>query len=349
MPSSGPPPKPSYVKSTEMSRASFMRSAFAAGVALVAGGAAASCSSHGGATAQNAQQELRYNLGGPVAAFWPMYVANELGYLNQAGITSPLVVDPTNGVQQLLSGDIQGYGSTTDVIALAATKGAPLVGIAGLPRAPYDLVVNEKIKKFEDLRGQKIGVATHQGGSAAIMRKVLRSAGFADDEYELVLTGAAASKISALQSGAIAAAMFMAPQSVDIVRKDDRIHRLGSTADVISAPMITSWMSDDWASNNQDLVVDWLSAQLKATQWLSDTQNREQASKILSKHTEVDLKACETTYDRFASGGFFNSAMSVDFRGLDEFLNLVAETGVGPFKPAEEYFDMSYLDAARST
>lgn len=275
-----------------------------------------------------------------------MFVANDLGLLKDLNIESPLVVDPTNGMQQLLSGDIQGYGQSTDVMAAATNKGAPLVGIAGLPATPYDLIVSEKIRDFKDLRGQKIGVATIQGASGAIMRRLLRTAGLQDEEYELVLTGAAASKIASLETGAIAAAMFMAPQSTDVVARNTKVHKLADTADVISAPMITSWVNSQWASKNRDLLVTWLSAQHKATQWLSDSKNREEASKILSSNTKVDVKTCETTYDQLASKSLFNSGLSVNFPALDDFLKLVAETGVGPFKPAKEYFDMSYADAA---
>ena len=67
------------------------------------------------------------------AYFWPVWIAEAVGLFAQQGITNEVVLtrSPAGGHQMLASGGADVALSTPETAIIAATKGAPLVLIAG--------------------------------------------------------------------------------------------------------------------------------------------------------------------------------------------------------------------------
>ena len=119
-------------------------------------------------------------------------------------------------LQALLSGEIHFGTLNADSVIAVAEKGAILKVIAGVDNAaPYFLIGGKNYKKVEDLKGARLGVSSLRGGATSILLEYLKTKGlfFPRDFILTVISGGTVSRLTALETGAIAGAVLGFPYS----------------------------------------------------------------------------------------------------------------------------------------
>ncbi len=325
------------------SRRRFLQMASASGLALVAG-----AGNTGAAYAQAAKLPLVYDIGGPVAAFWPLWVASNLGYFDPGNLDVSYVLQPTQGVTMLLSGDVQAFGTSIDLVATAIDKGADIVGICETLHSPSSFVVGKGIKSYADLRGKRLGVTLVNSADAVLLSLALAANGVNKGEYEFVPAGTSAQKLAAISSGAIAGMQLTQPQDFQVVQANPDMSILPDTSGILGAQRYCTWVNKTWAAKNADGVVAFLKGQLQACDWLVDPANKDKALAILIERTKTTPEAAQSTYQMYMDKGLFAAKVLIDTKALSQFLDAAQSSGQGTFRPPAEYFDMSYIEKAKA-
>ncbi|WP_363311264.1 ABC transporter substrate-binding protein [uncultured Devosia sp.] len=129
----------------------------------------------------------------PVGSFEPFFLAQRMGWFEEAGLTVELVEgsSPDQNIARLLSGevDIVGTGSTPVVAAIAA--GVPIKIIFGnqtLEQVPTTGLITRADAPYQsigDLAGQTVGVQGLQGTGAFMIKRALRAAGLPTDAVNI--------------------------------------------------------------------------------------------------------------------------------------------------------------------
>ena len=109
------------------------------------------------------------------------------------------------------------------------TNGNLKVAAGSSNSAPYLLIGAKNIKKIEDLKGQRLGVASLTGGATSILLAYLKSKGLVHPrDFSLsIIAGGTPARLSALETNAIAGAVLGIPFADFAI--DKGFNRLGDT------------------------------------------------------------------------------------------------------------------------
>lgn len=122
----------------------------------------------------------------------PLYVAKSAGIFEKYGLYVDLVVIPGGplGMQTLLSGNTHSANIAAMTPIRTVLAGGDIVMVGGhLNRQMFNLVTRKEIRKPEDLRGKKIGVASLAGTNAVALRLVLKEWKIPIEAMNLLVVG----------------------------------------------------------------------------------------------------------------------------------------------------------------
>jgi NitT/TauT family transport system substrate-binding protein len=333
-------------------RRTFLRR-LGAGTALLAAGpgALAACGESrtaeqsGGSLQAAGKNAVRYGVTAIAAPYWNIFVAEDQGFLEDAGVIYRQVVTrgtvPT--VQQMVGGALEGGGPFIDGAATAIDKGAPVIGVSMMPGTPFSLVVDRRIRSFDDLRGEKLGVTALDTSVDVLLRRMMSAEGIDEDAYTVVQNGAIPQRIASIKSGAIAGGIMAQPADFAFAATG-AARVLAVSVDYVKHATVANFVRKDWAQEHRDTVTSFLRAQAQAWSWLADPVSEKQAVAILAKYTQVPKEAAQETYDLYRRQRIFDQGLTFDADAANTLLRLAEEAGQGPFKDAEAYFDSSYLE-----
>jgi ABC-type nitrate/sulfonate/bicarbonate transport system substrate-binding protein len=182
-------------------------------------------------------QSLKVGMTSKTLFCLPFYAAQKRALYAAEGLKVELILIGRSDVQlqALIAGEINFGTLNADGVILVNEKGANLRVIAGVDNAaPYILVGGKAFKKIEDLKGARLGVSGLRGGATSILTDYLKTKGlhYPRDYTFTVISGGTAARLTALESGAIAAGILGIPYS-DIAI-DQGFNKLGDTMEVIS-------------------------------------------------------------------------------------------------------------------
>src|SRR5215510_12604515 len=177
-------------------------------------------------------QSLKVGMTSKTLFYLPFYVGQKKGFYNAENLKVELILIGRSDVQlqALIAGEINFGTLNSDGVILVNEKGGNLKVIAGVDNAaPYNLVGGKTFKKIDDLKGARIGVSGLRGGATSILVDYLKSKGllYPRDYSFTVISGGTAARLTALESGAIAAGILGIPYS-DIAI-DQGFNKLGDT------------------------------------------------------------------------------------------------------------------------
>lgn len=142
--------------------------------------------------------------------FYPWYLAEELGYLEDEGLDATLeAADGSSAaIQQLIAGNADAALPAPGAFLIGVASGQPLKWIYSLQYSNIFTLVaraDSGISSVADLSGKKLGISELSGGEVPLVRAILRDAGLAEgQDVELVPVGeGSALTIDALESGEI--------------------------------------------------------------------------------------------------------------------------------------------------
>jgi NitT/TauT family transport system substrate-binding protein len=242
------------------------------------------------------------------AVFYPLFVAEELGYFADEGLT--VSVEPLDGsgaiMQSILSGQAEVGLPSPGPFLQGVNEGADLLSVYTLFQSNVFALVtpaDSGITSLEDLEGQTIGVGTIDGGEVPFVRAMLsQEAGLEEGDYELLPVGDGGTAAVALENGEVAAYAAAFPD-VAILKL-----RGLDVVDLISDDFASFFDSlvvaqREFVEENPEIVEGFGRALARATQWGFD--NPDEVIDITSQEFPEEAE------DRELTQAFLNETISL--------------------------------------
>lgn len=255
-------------------------------------------------------------------------------------------------LQALVTGDLHFANINADGIIIWNERsggGGDLKVAAGSSNAaPYLLIGAKNIKRVEDLKGQRLGVASLRGGATSILLSYLKSKGliYPRDFSMVVIAGGTPARLSALEGGAIAGAVLGIPYGDIAV--DKGFPSLGDTMEVISTYQFNSInINPTWAEKNRPSVVKFIKGHIQALRWIYERPR--EAADFLTKELGLQAPYAQRGIDYYIKKKVYAVNGEVTLPGLKVNIEVQAQDGVlkEPLPAPEKYTDLSYLRQAQ--
>jgi ABC-type nitrate/sulfonate/bicarbonate transport system substrate-binding protein len=253
-------------------------------------------------------------------------------------------------LQALVTGDLHFANINADgIIIWNARSGGNLKVAAGSSNAaPYLLIGAKNIKRVEDLKGQRLGVASLRGGATSILLSYLKTKGliYPRDFSMALISGGTPARLSALESGAIAGAVLGIPYGDIAV--DKGFPNLGDTMEVISTYQFNSInINPAWAEKNRSSVVKFIKGHIQALRWIY--ANPGEAAEFLTREFGLEATYARRGIDYYTKKKVYAVNGEVTTDGLKVNIQVQAQDEVlkEPLPAPEKYMDLSYLRQAQ--
>src|SRR5262245_34156743 len=276
------------------------------------------------------------------ANLWPFYIAQKLGYFDAAEIRTDLVFAQSNAsvIQQLAAAsyDVAPSAGLVDPIR-AIEKGAPLAIVRILLQAPpYALLAKPAIKSLRELKGKTIIIGGAKDITRIFTERMLAPNGLKDGDYDFIFAGATSARFSALQSGAVDAAILTVP--FNFYAESAGFTNLGFTFDYLpDMPFAGMAVNRTWAAANPAVAQRFLAAFVKTVAWFYDVGNRAEAVSVMAEVSKLKVDDVEKAYDFLAGKKLFEPSGQVWRAKLARVVDALRELGDVPADfPVERLF-----------
>ncbi len=296
-------------------------------------------------------QTLKVGMTSKTLFYLPLFVAQKKGFYSAQNLKVELILIGRSDVQMqsIIAGELHFATLNADGVIMVNEKGANLKVIGGTDNAaPFILVGGKGYKKIADLKNARIGVSGLSGGATSILLDYLRSKGlqYPRDFSLTVIFGGTSARLSALESGSVAAAVLGIPYS-DIAI-DQGLTKLGETMEVIPRYQFNGiTVNPAWAEKNRATVVRFLKAHIRSMQWIYE--HPDQAAEFFTAEMGVKPPYARKGVEYFTRNKIFPIDGSPTLEGLKINIQVQARDGVvkEPLPPPEKYVDLSYIKQAQ--
>jgi NitT/TauT family transport system substrate-binding protein len=276
-------------------------------------------------------------VGSASANLWPVFIGINKGLFAEKDIKVDLVFVPSSAavIQQLTAGSLDVTISTGLVDPIRAIdKGAPIAIIRFESQSPpYALVAKPGIKSFRDLKGKVISLGGPKDITRIYVERMLAPSGIKPGDFDMVFAGATAARATALQSGAVDAAILLPPSNFQAVANG--FNELGLTADFApELPFSGTVVNVRWANSHKAILQRLLDAHAKAVAWFEDDGNRGDAVAMMVKASGLKADEVEKAYDFYRKGRFFEPTGQVSVTRLKALI--AALESLGDLQPGME-------------
>lgn len=300
-----------------------------------------------GSSSEAQTVKIRVAVPGYTIAIAPFLTAKLNGYYADEGLEVELIAmrAPTANLA-VLAGNVP--FSTVPLVGLTtAVRGAPLKLIfCPFDKPQHVLFAKPEIQNIKALRGKKIAVSGPGVIDDIVLREILSTNGF-DSAHELtILTiGSAETRLAALTTGAVDAAVLIAPASFKA--KESGFKELISFSDQnFLLPSGGIVVRDDLLRSDPAMVETFVRATLMGFWFLRD--NRPSALKALSRSLKVDEPLAAKIYDAARPTMTQDGSLSEDAQR--RMIAVVLKLSSLKEAPApEKLFDFSLLKKAQVT
>jgi NitT/TauT family transport system substrate-binding protein len=252
--------------------------------------------------------------------------ANDGGYFKKYNLdVKPLVMSGSStAIAALLSGNVNLVSMAGSAVINAHLGGSDAVMVAGMVNfAPYELVVAKDIKRFEDLKGKKLGIARFGGSADFLARWGLEKNGLKPGkDVTIMQTGGNPERVAAIMQGAIQATLL--EQAFAMEAKKAGLHSLldFSTAGLdYQHNGIGSTKS--YMDKNRDAMVRFMKAMVEGIHKFKT--DRAFGLKVIERHLRAsDPQIAQVAYDYYAPKT--PDVPYVNIKGMKFVLDTLAET-----------------------
>jgi ABC-type nitrate/sulfonate/bicarbonate transport system substrate-binding protein len=255
-------------------------------------------------------------------------------------------------LQALVTGDLHFANINPDGIIIwnerSGSGGGLKVAAGSSNAAPYLLIGAKNIKRVEDLKGQRVGVASLRGGATSILLSYLKNKGliYPRDFSMVVIAGGTPARLSALESGSIAGAVLGIP--FGDIAVDKGFPALGDTMEVIPTYQFNAInINPTWAEKNRSSVVKFIKGHIQALRWIYERPG--EAAEFLNKELGLQAPYARRGIDYYVKNKVYAVNGEVTLSGLKVNIEVQAQDGVlkEPLPPPERYTDLTYLRQAQ--
>lgn len=270
-------------------------------IVLCAGLAAALVASAPNAQAQSPLKKISIGDVAPIAAAWPLFVAQDRKLFEKHGLDATVTYagSAANAAQQLVGGAYDISVSTFDSSMRAAGHGAA-ISVLGTPvvKYPYSIIVAPDVNDAAGLKGKTIILSFQKDITTTIWNSWLKEQKIDPKSVDQVYDGATPNRFAALSSKAVQAAFLGSPFEFKAEKSGfKKILDFGKFA--TGFPFTAVIARKDWLKDNQDTAKRYLAAMSEAIDFLYDPANREKSAEILAKATKQDQDVALQTYDYY--------------------------------------------------
>jgi NitT/TauT family transport system substrate-binding protein len=269
-------------------------------------------------------------VGAVSSTHWPIYIGLTKGYFAAEDIKPDLVFIQSSAAlaQQLTAGSIDLALSTglADPIR-AIDKGSPIAIVRiEMQAPPYALLAKPAIKIWSDLKGKTISIGGPKDITRIYLERMAGPNGLKPGDYDTVFAGATSARFSALQAGAVDAAILLPP--FNFYAESAGFTNLGLTIDYAKElPFAGAVVGRSWAASHKTTLAKVLSVHNKSMAWFSDPQNRTEAIKIMVDASKLKEADVAKSYDFLHKNEFFENTGKVSRRKMSALLEALKALG----------------------
>jgi len=203
------------------------------------------------------------------------------------------------------------------------------------------LIGQPGVDSIAKLRGQLLAGDPGDSNLDLIRKKILRTHGIEDSEYDIEIIGSSPVRLQAFLERRVAAAMLTPPAS-DQALAAGGVMLANAERYVPGWPLTCGWTLRRWLVDHRELVVRFIRAWASATDWLLAPENRDETLALMIEKENLTRKAAEDAYGKVVPKARINPA------ALATVIALRKEMGVykPPFDPPERFYDSSYWSEA---
>ena len=284
--------------------------------------------------------------------YLPFFLGLKKGIYAKEGIQVDLVNIGRADIQlqALVAGELNFANINADNIIVwnERTNGNLKVAAGSSNAAPYLLIGAKSVKKIDDLKGQRLGVASLTGGATSILLAYMKSKGLVHPkDFSLaIIAGGTPARLSALESNAIAGAVLGIP--FGDVAVDKGFTKLGDTTEVISNYQFNNInINPVWAEKNRGAVVKFIRGHIQSLRWIYD--HPADAADFLTRELGLQAPYARRGIDYYVNNKVYPINGDVTLAGLKVNIEVQVQDGIikGAAPPPEKYIDLSYLRQAQ--
>jgi ABC-type nitrate/sulfonate/bicarbonate transport system substrate-binding protein len=276
--------------------------------------------------------------------------AEQGGFLKAENIRVELniVTDSPTLMRNLIGGRYDLILNNADnVIAWAEGQGADpgpndfVIFLGGHQGFKQKLVAVSSVNGFADLKGKVLAVDAPTTGFAIVMISILKKHGLElNRDYTFKMFGNTTKRADALARGEASAGMMG--------MTDDEIENRGLKVLARAEDYVAHYARGlgatrrEWANANEDLLVRFIRAMARATDWVMDGENREEVVKLLVPENKNSRAHADEAYEETISSRFgLTPRGRIDIEGIRAVLELREAAGLmkPPIPKPEKYVD----------
>jgi ABC-type nitrate/sulfonate/bicarbonate transport system substrate-binding protein len=304
-----------------------------------------------------AQDTIRLGLFNRDAA---IVVAEAKGFLEQENIQVQIdtVTDSPTLLRNLISGRYDLILNNADnVIAWAEGQGEDpqkndfIIFLGGSQGVDQKLIVAPGIDDYADLKGKIFAVDAPTTGYAVVGVYILKKHGLQwNRDYTFKAFGNTTARADAMSRGEASGAMMSL--------SEDEIQKRGFKVLAEGREYVQHYARGlgatrrEWADANEDLLVRFTRAMIRATDWLQDSKNQDEAVQVLLVETKNNQARAESMYRQALSPALGLTPRSrIDMDGIRTVLELREAAGLmkPPVPKPEKYIDERFYQKALAT
>jgi ABC-type nitrate/sulfonate/bicarbonate transport system substrate-binding protein len=286
--------------------------------------------------------------------------ANQKGFLKQENIRVEIntVTDSPTLLRNLISGRYDLILNNADnVIAWAEGQGEDpqkndfVIFLGGTQGVDQKLVVAPGINDYQDFKGKVLAADAVTTGYAVVAMAILKKYGLDwKRDYDVISFGNTIARADAMSRGEASGAMMS--------MADDEIKKRGFRVLTEAKDHVKHYARGlgatrrSWADANEDLVVRFTRAMIRATDWLQDSKNKQDAIETLLAESKGNKARAEAMYAATLSLTMGLTPRSrIDYDGIRTILDLREIAGLmkPPVPKPEKYVDERFYQKALAT
>ncbi len=237
----------------------------------------------------------------------PPWVAQETGIFAKHGIEAKILTFEAgpSALRALIGGggEIQIAAPGVPPFIAAIAQGADVRAIASYAmKHPVSMVVQDDIRRCQDLRGKRLGTPGGVGGYLeAVTRAVLQSCGLTprDVQYVNIATSA---RVPALVSRQLDGIVLHVDQVFEVIKHKNSLHVLARIADVVPQGWYAAYVTTgNFMRSEPKLLQEVVTALVEADRFIY--LNRARTIEVGVKYTKFDPDIVAATYDELTRLG----------------------------------------------
>lgn len=295
----------------------------------------------------------------PGAPNLPIFVAQEKGLFDAAGVRVNLTTTPSSAFQaeNLAAGNFHIAGTAFDnVVAYQEGQGAvrlkeppDFFAFMGATQIELAFVVGPDIASYADVKGKSLALDALATGFAFVLYEMLARGGLAKGDYAMEPVGATPARWESVKAGKHAGTITIEPFTS--IAKAQGFRVLDTSTRIFPVYQGGSFAARRaWAAANADALKGFIKGYLAGLRWTLAPTNRAEAAQVLSRNMpEIKPGVVDAVMNSLLSP---SSGLTPEGRilmdGVQTVLALRTKYGAGtaPLTDPARYIDLRYYEAA---